>query len=166
MPQKRLCVDTSGLTQPFRTYRQSIFPRLWRDVFEILASGEAAMTQEIFDEITAGRGDALTNHVGMCRRQLVLDVGDQQMSGYINVNSAMIGRHRSFVAEYCNRDDTVGINDISIIAQAKHLGLPLLSMETSRANSQKRRGIPDICATDGVRHLEFQDFLELFNLRY
>ncbi|KAF0104647.1 MAG: hypothetical protein FD144_1176 [Rhodospirillaceae bacterium] len=82
MPSKRLCIDTSGLTQPFRTYRQNIFPRLWDDVFEILASGEVAMTQEIFDEITAGRGDALTSHVGTCRQHLVLDVADAQMGGY------------------------------------------------------------------------------------
>lgn len=166
MPQKKLCIDTSGLTQPFRTYRQSIFPRLWNDVFAILASGEVAMTQEIFDEIVAGRGDPLTTHVASCRQHLVMDVGHQQMNGYVGVNSAMIGRHRNFIAEYCNRQDTVGVNDISIISQAKHLGLPLLSMESSRANSQRRRGIPDICSADGVQHLEFQDFLELMNLRY
>jgi len=55
--------------------------------------------------------------------------------------------------------DTVGLNDMSIIALAKATGLPLVSMESSAGNSPKFKRIPDICALDQIVHLDFNSFL-------
>lgn len=66
------------------------------------------------------------------------------------------------ISEYNgNRKSTAGLNDISIIALAMTLGLPLISMETQNVYqpSQKKMRIPDVCAAEGVLHLTFNDFL-------
>ena len=52
------------------------------------------------------------------------------------------------------------MNDISIVALAKTLDVPLVSMETkSGKDAVKRRKIPDVCLLEGVEHLDFNEFL-------
>ena len=54
----------------------------------------------------------------------------------------------------------MGLNDISIIALAKALDLPLVSMEKpASVNATARRKIPDVCRLVQVEHLTFNDFL-------
>ena len=49
---------------------------------------------------------------------------------------------------------------MSIIALAKTLELPVLSMETRvRDSNSKKRKIPNICDEEGVPHIIFNDFL-------
>ena len=57
------------------------------------------------------------------------------------------------------RRDTICLNDISIIALAKTLKLPLVNMESAVSNpaSIKRR-IPDICNAEGILPMRFSDF--------
>lgn len=61
-----------------------------------------------------------------------------------------------------NRKNTIGTNDLSIIALAKTLGLPVVSSEKklhAEQDSKKRQKIPDICEREGVPHLTFNDLL-------
>jgi hypothetical protein len=55
----------------------------------------------------------------------------------------------------------VGLKDVSIIALAKTLKLPLVHMEKPNTHqpSQKRMRIPDVCDKEGVKHLTFNEFL-------
>jgi hypothetical protein len=50
------------------------------------------------------------------------------------------------------------LNDVTIIALAKTLSLPLVSMESSAVPSPKKKRIPDICPLEGVTHLTFNEF--------
>lgn len=70
-------------------------------------------------------------------------------------------KHQSIISEYNgNRKGTVGLNDVSIVALAKSLGLPLISMESrSFQSSDKKVRIPGLCDLEGVEHLSFNDFL-------
>ena len=58
------------------------------------------------------------------------------------------------------------MNDISIIALAKVLALPVVSMETLiRQPEAKWRRIPNVCLAENVEHLSFNDFLRRENVR-
>ena len=66
------------------------------------------------------------------------------------------------ISEYNgNRKGTVGLNDISIVALAMTLRLPLVSMEKPNVYqpSAKKMRIPDVCKVEGVNHLTFNEFL-------
>ncbi len=60
------------------------------------------------------------------------------------------------------------MNDLTIIAMAKTLGLPVVSMEkaVSEAPGTKKRRIPNICKAEGVLHLGFNDFLHQEGLTF
>ena len=78
----------------------------------------------------------------------------------MNVAAMQIRQH-DFISEY-NRNSprTVGLNDLSIIALAQTLGLPVVSMEKSTSvNSIGKRRIPDVCVVENVAHLSFSEFL-------
>jgi hypothetical protein len=53
------------------------------------------------------------------------------------------------------------LNDMSIIALAKCLELPVVSMETRiiDLNSSSKRRIPNICDAEGIVHHTFNEFL-------
>jgi hypothetical protein len=69
--------------------------------------------------------------------------------------------HHDIISEYNGgRKGTVGLNDVSIVALAKTLGLPVISMESPNFQStDKRVRIPGLCAKEGVEHLTFNEFL-------
>jgi hypothetical protein len=54
---------------------------------------------------------------------------------------------------------TVGLNDITIIALASALEVPVVSMEVSAASSIRKKRIPDVCNELGITHLTFNEFL-------
>lgn len=60
------------------------------------------------------------------------------------------------------------MNDLTIIALAKTLGLPVISSEKKTnvgQESDKRQKIPDICDKEGVTHLSFNDLLRAEGIR-
>jgi len=55
-----------------------------------------------------------------------------------------------------------GVNDLTIIALAKTLKLPVISSEkklNALQESEKRQKIPDICDKESVVHMNFNDLL-------
>ena len=73
---------------------------------------------------------------------------------------------RAFISEYNGGyKKTVCLNDISIIALAKSLALPVVSMEALiRQPGAKWRRIPNVCLAENVEHLWFNDFLRRENV--
>jgi hypothetical protein len=71
--------------------------------------------------------------------------------------------YEKVISEYNgNRKNTVGLNDLSIIALGKTLKLPVISSEKKLAtaqDSERRQKIPDICDLEGVAHMSFNEFL-------
>jgi hypothetical protein len=70
---KKYCFDMSGISTPLELMPTDIRVTMWTNVEAILASGEVAVTKEIYDEmihIPASVGDCIRK----CEAQLVLEV--------------------------------------------------------------------------------------------
>lgn len=141
---------------------EDIYGGLWAQVRARIVAGEFAVTTEIFSElehIQGAIGDCLRdNHLN-----LVLEVSDASwpFADYIEHAARMQLNHAQFIRENLgNKKGTVGLNDLSIIALAKCLALPVISMERRKARQTDRlRQIPDICDSETVVHMTFNDFL-------
>jgi hypothetical protein len=82
---------------------------------------------------------------------------------YVTHYEEMKTKYESVVSEYNgNRKNTVGLKDLTIIALAKTLKLPVVSSEkrlSAMQDSDKRQKIPDICDKEGVVHIGFNELL-------
>jgi hypothetical protein len=161
--RKRYCLDTSGLSNPLDSMPENIpiYQPIWAHVKAKIESGVFAVNKEIYDELCL-----LPGQIGACLQNnednLLLEVGqDWDWNTYIEHVNRMRIIHHDIISEYNGgRKGTVGLNDVSIVALAKTLGLPLISMEAaSFQSSDKRVRIPGLCAKEGVEHLTFNDFL-------
>lgn len=159
---KKYCFDTSAISNPLETMPEDIHTSLWAEVRARIAAGIFAVTREIFDEMAHIQGAT-----GECIRanelNLLLEVNDRSwpFERYIEHAARMQIDHARFIRENLgDRRGTVGINDISIIALGKCLGLPVVSMEKRKAHQNgKLRQIPDICDSEGICHMTFNEFL-------
>lgn len=159
---KRYCLDTSGISNPLESMPEDIYGGLWAQVRARIIAGAFAVTTEIFSElehIQGAIGDCLRENQG----SLVLEVGDDSwpFHDYITHAARMQVDHAQFIRENLgNKKGTVGLNDLSVIALAKCLALPVVSMERRKAHqTDKLRQIPDICDSEAVVHMTFNDFL-------
>jgi hypothetical protein len=158
---KKYCVDTSGLSNPVAELPQDIYTSLWQQVIDTMQTACMAVTYEIYDEMINIPGD-----IGQCIRDhksaFILEVNQDSWDwqSYLTHSNRMNKTYERFISEYNgNIKGTVGINDISIIALAKTLNLPVVSMEKRVNVSSKKQKIPDICDREGIQHLTFIDFL-------
>lgn len=161
---KQYCLDTSGLSHPLQIQPEDLFPRLWAQVHDRIESGRFAVTEEIYEELAL-----LPGNTGACiarsKGVLVMKVGASEWdySGYLVESTRIQTTYAQFISENVGgRRDTICMNDISIVALAKALGIPLVSMEvsvTASGRSGKKRRIPDICRSEGIDHLTFIDFM-------
>ncbi|CAN7597634.1 DUF4411 family protein [Mesorhizobium amorphae] len=165
---KSYCLDTSGFSNPLEILPEDIYTSLWAQVKDIVLSGRLACNKEIFDElghINGSVGDCLRSNCEL----LQLEVGEDSWNWvvYLEHVERMKEAHRPVISEYNGgRKGTVGLNDISIIALAKTLGVPLISMEAeSVQQSDTRRRIPAVCDMENVVHLNFNQFLRAEGIR-
>ena len=128
-----------------------------------------AVNVEIYNEMTH-----ITGTVGQCIKDnqavLVLEIGEGEWDWetYTEHNTRMQDEYKDFISEFNNnRKATVGLNDISIIALAKTLGLPLVHMESEVNNPDSiKRRIPDICKSEAVPPLPFSAFCRAEKLKF
>jgi hypothetical protein len=161
---KRYCIDMSGLSNPASedAMPQDIHVSLWARVHALIEGGELAATEEVYEELTH-----IIGPLGECikanKKSLMMEVDDESWDGpaYIEHATRMQDDHQKFIREFNGGSKgTVGLNDISIIALAKTLKLPVVSMEKRKAHqSAKKRAIPDICDAEEVTHMTFNDLL-------
>lgn len=156
------CLDTSGLSNPLETMPEDIHSILWSKIKSLIKSGQFAVTREIYNELVR-----LSGSVGDCikasKSVLVFEVGDGAWDwvSYIGHVNRMREAHKGFISEYNgNRKGTIGLNDLSIVALALTIRLPVLSMEADsfQASATKVR-IPRLCALEGVMHTTFNQLL-------
>jgi Domain of unknown function (DUF4411) len=129
-----------------------------------IASGVFAVTTEIYEEL-----EHLPGQIGECikanKENLILEVEQETWDWptYLDHVERMRVAYTDVISEYNgNRRNTVCLNDISIIALAKTLGLPVISSEKklqTAQDSNKRQKIPDICDLENVPHMSFNEFL-------
>jgi hypothetical protein len=158
---KKYCFDTSGISNPLEAMPEDIHKTMWRKVTEIIKRGEIAVTKEIHDEMVLIPGN-VGSIIRLREDALVLEVNENSWDWrtYLAHSSTMNRVHHQYISEYCGGSKkTVCLNDMSGIALAKTLGLPLVSMEARVGASTTKRRIPDVCSIEGVQHLNFNDFL-------
>lgn len=135
----------------------------WRLVLSAVNGGLFCWNKEIqkeLDSIYGDTGDCLRACNGLCCYDI--GAGSWPWQEYITTFEAMRVKYTQYISEYNgNRKDTVGINDVSIVSFAKTMKLPLLSMEKPNRGqaSQKKMRIPDVCAAENVKHINFTEFL-------
>lgn len=166
---QRYCLDTSGLSNPLENMPEDIHASLWQQIAERIRDGQFLCNTEIMDELRSIPGQIGACLVECCSH-LCLEIGDNSWpwEDYLSHVEHMRVTHEAVISEYNgNRKNTVGLNDVSIIAFAKAMALPLVSME--RANVHQRSltkmRIPDVCAIEKVKHLSFNEYLRAEGIR-
>jgi hypothetical protein len=160
---KKYCLDTSGLSTPLEFMPEDIHPTIWTKIAELIVAGTFAASTEIYEELKH-----LPGPIGECLKansdniQMEIEE-DWDWQAYLVNYAEMEARHHDVISEHNgNRKNTIGVNDLTIIALAKTLGLPVVSSEKKTSveqDSSRRQKIPDICAKEGVEHLNFNDLL-------
>jgi hypothetical protein len=157
------CLDTSGLSNPVENLPEDIFTSLWDRVKKVIEDGKICCNPEILEElgsIDGGLGDCLK----ACSAAMCYEIGDDKWpwQEYLECVETLKVKYEPVISEYNgNRKGTVGLKDISIIALAMTLKLPLVSMEKPNIYqpSTRKMRIPDVCKVEGVKHLTFNEFL-------
>jgi hypothetical protein len=96
-----------------------------------------------------------------------MEVGtkDWEWSEYVKHSNRLNDKYHRVISEYTTGSaKTICLNDMTIVALAQALVLPVISMEARRANSPTKKRIPDICHSEGTEHLSFNDFLRRENI--
>jgi hypothetical protein len=155
------CLDTSGISNPWEETPIDIHATVWRKTMNMISDRKFVVTTEIYNEMEFIEGD-----LGECIRSnkanLILEVGDPTWDFQIyigHIQRMRIEYHPFIFLEGTVSKSTVSLNDLSIIALAKTLSLPVVSMEKSAGVSPKRKRIPDVCLMESVRHLTFNDLM-------
>lgn len=164
----RYCLDTSGLSNSLVTMPQDIHASLWRAVEDLISNGVFVTTAEIYTELLR-LPPPICQCVVESQVALIREVGDPSWdwARYISHTKRMQSAYENFISERNqNRADTISLNDLSVIALAKTLALPVVSMEVRRGVAAlKRRAIPDICDLESVQHMNFSEVLRAENVR-
>ena len=97
-----------------------------------------------------------------------MEVGeDWDWGSYIDHCNKMEDDHHDFISEFTGGSKkTVGLTDISIIALAKTLNIPVVSMEKPVSNQSQKLHIPDVCKLQKVDHVTFSEFCRKENLKF
>lgn len=166
----RYCLDTCGFSNPLELMPEDIHQTLWKGVKSKIEAGALCWNTEIAVELGSIPGELGQCLIDCCDDMcLEIGVGDWDFVGYLAHVERMRVTYEHVISEYnANRKRTVGLNDISIIALARTLNLPLLQEEKPTRTNQSsdiRMKIPDVCASEGVQVISFNDFLRAENIQ-
>ena len=159
----KYCLDTSAISNPLVQMPEDIFGGLWGKFMKLIEDGCFCCTTEIADEY-----DHILGNVGKCltahKRAMVYEIGQSHWdwTTYVSHVNHITSTYGQFISEYNgNRKNTVGLSDVSIVALAKTLNLPVVSMEglDGGQTSDTKMRIPRLCKEVGVTHLTFNDLL-------
>jgi hypothetical protein len=165
---KRYAFDTSGISNPLESMPEDVHESVWSHFkIEVLPSGIIAVTQEIYDEMEHIPG-TVGGSIKANKSNILLEVGeDWDWGTYVDHCNKLEDDHRDVISEFIGGSKkTVGLTDISIIALAKTLKIPVVSMEKPVTSQSKKMHIPDICKIDKVDHLSFSEFCRKENMKF
>lgn len=141
---------------------EDIYVSMWDRIQQFINSKRIVVTAEIYKELELTDGE-LGKCIKLCKPFMLMEVGNSNWNwgGYVEITRAIIKDHHDYISEYTGGSPkTICLNDISIIALAKTLHLPVVSMEAFLPiHSKKKRRIPNVCEIEGVEHLSFNDSL-------
>ena len=158
----RYCLDTSGFSNPFAEMPYEIHRNFWNNIMLKIWSEIFCWNTEIAEEmerINDPIGPELKNHNRSCCYEI--GIGNWDWESYQTTIEEWKKEFKQYISERDNnRKDTIGYNDLSIVALAHSLGLPLVSMEKPVSvgpgqQSSKKLRIPDLCERVQVEHYSF-----------
>lgn len=165
---KRYCLDTSGFSNPIQDVPEDIHVTLWDRLCDLVRAGHFATTQEVYDELThiPGKvGECIKDH----KAELVLEIGagDWHWQDYIAHNNAIRPKWQPWIEGTGGSKASLSPADFSVIILAKTLALPVVSMEIPCGTliGTKSRKIPDVCLSEQIVHMTFNDLLRAEGLR-
>jgi hypothetical protein len=127
----KYCLDTSGFSNPLLEMPDDIHVTLWTQVVNRIETGALCWNAEIAEELKSIPG-SVGAVLKKCNGSCCLEIGDDgwPWQEYLKTNEEWRQTYKLFISEYNgNRKRTVGLNDVSIVALAKTLNLPIISME-------------------------------------
>ena len=163
---KLYCLDTAGFSTPHMQMPEDValYRPVWDCVIRTIESGKIGVTAEIYKEMCHITGD-VGDCIRACKQELLMEVDDPSWDGaaYIAHFNRMRKEHREWIADYTMKSPakTIGLRDLTAVALAKSLKLPLISSESSARDSPKHKRIPDICSLESVVPYSFNEFLKL-----
>lgn len=159
----KYCLDTSAISNPLVGMPEDCFGGLWEKVKNVIVGGAFCCNAEIAEQYThieGSVGDCLTNQIPTMLYEI--GVGSWNWQGYLDNTNRMTTKYHQYISDYhSNRRNTIDLKDLSIVALAKTLNLPVVSMEGSDGGqvSETKMRIPRLCICEAVRHLTFIDLL-------
>lgn len=159
----RYCLDTSGISNPLVTMPHDCFGSLWQKVVDLISNGVFCCNAEIaeqYSHIEGPVGDCLMQHTPLMLFEVGVETWDWQ--GYIANVNRMTASYHDYISDYhSNRRNTIDLDDLSIVALAKTLDLPVVSMEgfDGGQTSPTKMRIPRLCICEGVPHRTFIELL-------
>ena len=167
----KYCLDTSGFSSPLMDQPEIVYVKLWTTVRELVSQGIFCWNTEISEEMTGiygQTGDEIRNS----NRNCCFEVGQDKWNWqeYLIVVEDWRVKYHNYISEYNgSRKNTIGLNDLSIVAMAKVVALPLISMEKRNLHgnsSTTKMRIPDLCDREGIKHLSFLSLIKDWKTRY
>ena len=159
----KYCLDTSGFSNPALDLPENIFVSLWPQILSRVDAGMFCWNSEIAKELLSlpgGVGDCLKRNGEIHCYEIADDSWD--WPAYVELIGNWHTQFENYISEYNgNRKNTIGLNDLSIVALAKTLRLPVVSMEKRNTGPQSanKMRIPDLCSRVSVQHLDFIELL-------
>lgn len=159
----KYCFDTSGISNPIETMPEDIHVSLWSAFCGHVHGASIGVTKEVHDEMCHIPG-TVGSVILACKAAMIFEVGSDawDWQTYLTHVVRMQDAYKDHISEFIGGSKrTIGLNDLSIIALAKTLSTPVVSMEDfvpEHAGSIKRR-IPNICRAESIPHLTFNEFL-------
>jgi Domain of unknown function (DUF4411) len=165
---KKYAFDTSAISNPLESMPEDVHVSFWVNFkIKVLPSGIIAVTQEIYDEMEHIPG-SVGQSIKINKSNILMEVGeDWDWGAYIDHCNKMEDDHRDMISEFTGGSKkTIGLTDISIIALAKTLKIPVVSMEKEVTSQSKKMHIPDVCKKQKVDHMNFSEFCRRENMKF
>jgi hypothetical protein len=159
----RYCLDTSAISNPLVGMPEDCLGGLWNKIIDLISSCVFCCNAEIAEQythITGSVGDCLVSHTPKMLYEV--GAGNWDWNGYIAHVNRMTKQYHAFISDYhSNRQNTIDLKDLSLVALAKTLALPIVSMEGFDGGqiSPKKMRIPRLCINEDVLHYTFIELL-------
>jgi hypothetical protein len=149
---------------------EDLYGPVWIKVIGLVRAGIFCCNAEIAEQymhIEGAVGDCLREHIPT----MLYEIGRPHWdwNGYVSHFNRMKVVYQAFISEYNgNRKNTVDVSDVSLVALAKTLCLPVVSMEgfDRGEGSAKKMRIPRLCDCEGVDHKTFNELLRTERVRF
>ena len=150
------CIDTSAWMDGWvRDYPQDVFPSLWKNLDEHIASGAIKSSEEVYVEIEKKDDDL---HAWIKDRKGMLVPIEEDIQAIV---FELLAAHPRLVDTKRNRSQA----DPFVIATAEILGATVVTGERHSGNLAKPK-IPDVCAVRDIRCIAFLDMLRELGWRF